>query len=283
VSVTDVGAAACVTERGQVLWRADVCRPVHHRPAVIGGSLWVACDDGEWTALDVKTGQARWRQTGRRVPADAVASDGVRGFIASADGAIEAVDETGRSLWTSHGGTAPFAAGDLVIASGAHGLVALEAATGERRWADARPVVALATDDARVFAARAAGDLVAWDSEGHPLWGVTLGAFAPGALSFAGDALTVGLASGDVVEVGASDGAEHSRKRLPAPLAAPVHAGVAVLQGREGCAVVLATAQTACANHQLRGAAIVRDSVLLLGPRDGRVLGFQLKLSARAR
>lgn len=280
VSITDTGAASCLVATGDELWRADVCRPVRHRPAVIGGSLWVACESGEWTALDVKTGRPRWKQAGRGVPVSALASDGPHGFIATADGLVTAIDETGTVQWSGTAGPRLCASGDaLATSNDERGVLVLQAASGDRMWSDEKPALALAGSDELIIAARAAGDLVAWDLlTGAVRWGVTLGAFAPDTLSVDDGRVTVGLLSGDVVTLDAIDGAEKQRVRLSGPLVAPVHERVAVVQGREGCALVLGTEQKICVDHQLRGSAVVRDGVLMLGPRDGRVLGYRLKI-----
>lgn len=282
VSVTDVGAASCLTPNGEPLWRADVCRPVRARPAVIGGSLWVACESGEWTALDLKTGKPRWKQAGRRAPVSPLQSDGVHGFLAAADGAVEAVDETGLEVWTATSGPRLWAGGDVIATSHPQrGVLVLQAATGDRMWSDDKPAVALGGNEELIVAARASGDVVAWDlASGHLRWGVTLGAIVPDTLLVEAATLTLGLQRGDLVELATLDGAARSRTALPAPLAAPVRHGVAVLQGREGCALVLAGGQTVCVDHQLRGSAVVRDGVLMLAPRDGRVLGYRLKPDA---
>ena len=285
VAITDVGAAACVTSTGDYAWRAEVCRPVRQRPTVVGGSLWVACDDGEWTAVDVKTGKARWKLTGRRAPAGPLMSDGLHGFIAGTDGVLEAVDETGAALWSRDAGSRLWAGSETVVASHEQrGITAFDARSGDRLWSDDKPAVAIAGTQDLVITARAAGDLVARNlSDGKVLWGVTLGAFAPDTLSVEGDEVTVGLQSRDVVTLSAADGSERSRATLSAPLAAPARQGAAALQGREGCAAILGTTQTVCVDHQLRGSPVVKSGVLMLAPRDGRVLGYKLEaLNRRA-
>ncbi len=279
ISVSDLGAATCIESSGKTAWRAEVCHPVRHRPAVIGGTLWVACENGEWHGVDVKSGRTRWKEPGRRTPTSALVSDGLRGFIAGTDGAVEAIDETGASQWHALAGPRLWAGADVLAAATADaGVAVFRAATGEPAWSAEKSVVALGGTDALVLAARASGDLVALDpANGELRWGVTLGAFAPDSLSTDGESVFVGLESGHVVELAAQGGGEKARTLLPAPLAAPVRHGVAVLQGRDGCAVVLASGQKICVEHQLRGSAIVHDGVLMLGPRDGRVLGFRLK------
>jgi len=277
VSVNDLGAATCIGAGGQVLWRADVCRPVRQRPAIIGGTLWVACENGEWHGLDVKSGRSRWKQPGRRAPVAALASDGLRGFIAGTGAMVEAIDETGASLWVARGSPPLWAGADAVAMSVGDAGVEVDDVHGTPLWSDPRPAVAIAGTDALVIAARASGDLAALDARtGEPRWGVTLGAFTPDSLSVDGERVFVGLQSGALVELSVEGGVEKSRTQLPAPLAAPVRHGVAVLQGREGCALMLAAGRTVCVDHQLRGSAVVNDGILMLGPRDGRVLGFRL-------
>lgn len=283
IAITDVGAAACITSTGDYGWRAEVCRPVRQRPTIIGGSLWVACDDGAWTAVDVKTGKLRWKLTGRRAPSGPLASDGPHGFITGTDGVLEAVDETGATLWTQDAGSRLWASGETVVASHEQlGVVAFHAASGDRLWSDEKPAVAIAGTEARVITARAAGDLVARDlSDGKVLWGATLGAFAPDTLSVEGDDVMVGLLSRQVVTLAAADGSEKARATFSAALAAPVRHGAAALQGREGCAAIIGTTQTVCVDHQLRGSPVVKGGVLMLAPRDGRVLGYKLEALTR--
>ncbi|MBL8950835.1 MAG: PQQ-binding-like beta-propeller repeat protein [Myxococcaceae bacterium] len=281
ISVNDLGAAVCIDAAGQTPWRAEVCHPVRHRPTIIGGTLWVACENGEWHGVDVKSGKPRWKQPGRRVPISGLASDGLRGFVAGDGGVVEVIDETGATQWSVRGGPRLAAGGDvLAVASLDGGLAVFDATHGGALWADEKAVVALAGTDGVVLAARAAGDVVAWDTKtGAPRWGVTLGAIVPDSLSVEGERIWVGLASREVVELSAVGGAEKGRFRLTGLLAAPVHAGVASVSGRDGCAVVLATGQNVCADHALRGSAVLLDGVLLLGPRDGRVLGFRPRRS----
>lgn len=284
VSVTDLGVVRCLSSAGDALWRAEVCKPVRQRPALVGGSLVIACDSGEWVALDVKTGKARWKLAGRRVPVAALRSDGLRGFVAGEANALEAIDETGLSLWTVTAGPRVFAAGDVVVASSPdQGVLALEAKTGARLWADDTPAIALGGNEQVIVVAHAAGDLVAYGAvDGKQRWAVTLGALASDTLSVEAGSVLIGLARPELVELSVETGTEKSRTALPQPLSAPVSSGVAALLGNEGCAALLGTQplQTVCVQHQLRGPAVVRDGVLLLGPRDGRVLGYKLKSAA---
>ncbi|HEX9037993.1 MAG TPA: PQQ-binding-like beta-propeller repeat protein [Ktedonobacterales bacterium] len=161
-------------------------------PAVVGGAVYLATEDGSIWALDAASGKPRWSFTrsagvGSQYGFDGYATvSGVNVFVSSDGGAVYALDiSTGRQRWVR---TWPHA-GDTIYAAPAvdAGLVfvpvggpdgggyALNAATGAIVWQvshvegfDALPLVA---NGVVYFASQAPGTLVALDEKsGAPRW-----------------------------------------------------------------------------------------------------------------
>jgi outer membrane protein assembly factor BamB len=98
------------TPSASVRWTYDTGGGVI-RPAVAGGTVYIASDDGTVTALDAATGRLRWTYT-------------PRSWISSELG-------TG---WETYVVSGPAVAGGTVCISGDGTVFALDAATGRLRW-----------------------------------------------------------------------------------------------------------------------------------------------------
>ena len=133
-------------------WTADMGANVHGAPALAGGKLVVACQDGRVAALDAKTGRKLWAcLPGNRARFESdVAAFGSSVYIGATDGRIFALDAaSGRHLrrWRPErvgavaGGlcvqpVALFGKRPLVFAGCTDGRVyCLDARTGRRYWA----------------------------------------------------------------------------------------------------------------------------------------------------
>lgn len=127
-------------------WETDVDAETTGRPAVAGGSVYVATDDGLF-AVDAADGGRRWHDSlADRIAVVPPVVDGGTVYVATyddlgrADEHVHALDaETGATEWAveaSPGTKSPLTvAGDTVFVA-EHGgrVVARDAATGERQW-----------------------------------------------------------------------------------------------------------------------------------------------------
>ncbi|KPK50871.1 MAG: hypothetical protein AMK72_01075, partial [Planctomycetes bacterium SM23_25] len=154
--VTHVPAQAA----GKVLWTWQAPGGASAAPVVVGGMVFIGCDDGAVCALDVANGGLKWTAyTGGQIKSPPAVWNG-RLYVGSGDGwvyAFEAV--TGRQLWRFRPGPAQRwipvygrlqstwpVAGGVVVAGGtvyaAAGIahydgtyvVALDAVTGQCKW-----------------------------------------------------------------------------------------------------------------------------------------------------
>jgi outer membrane protein assembly factor BamB len=244
---------------------------------VVGNSLWFACDDGEWVALNKEDGQPRWRQTGKKIPASSLISDGVHGFIASENGVVEAIDETGQRLWTQALGPLMWAQSETLISSNDRKVTAVEATTGKPLWHEEKSAAGIAGIDQHVALLGAEGGLSLVDlASGAVQWSGRLKNPLPATLTIDRGSIWVGTEDAEVVELSLDDGSQKSRTSLPEKLASPIQDGIAFMSGSSGCVRILDTQKQWCVDHPLRGKPIVDDGVLLVAPRDGRVLGFRV-------
>jgi outer membrane protein assembly factor BamB len=137
-------------QTGAVVWKAKTFT-TSGKPAVAGGALYVAADDGTVRAFDASTGQARWTFT-RTVGVSSqlgldgyVAVSGDTVYVTSDAGAVYALDAAnGKQRWLytlpppqTHIYTTPALAFGLVYIASAGfsgAIYALDSATGKPRW-----------------------------------------------------------------------------------------------------------------------------------------------------
>ena len=171
-----------------IRWRYEAGAPVPGNVSIVGDLVYASSDDGVLHALDVASGEARWRYApGSLVSAPTILDGSVYVFVDGNDlVALEA--STGSVLWSMPdiaGGPANPTAGDgaLFIPTDDGSIVALDAATGAERWRTAvsetsgaahRPAFA----DGRVFVASDGGGYVALEaSDGAIAWRFDTGLF----------------------------------------------------------------------------------------------------------
>ncbi len=148
------------------------------RPAVEGDTLYIASADGEVQARDISNGDLRWKQKLEQTVSGGVGVDYERLYLGTTEGVVIAFDLMGEELWrTQLSGEvlAPPASDDeIVIVQTYDGqLFALDAVTGEKRWAFSASVPRLTLrgtstpliDGPLVFAGLANGRVVALDKE----------------------------------------------------------------------------------------------------------------------
>lgn len=207
VSTSDENLYALDGATGRELWRfsiQDTSKPfaIFSDPVIDAGVLYAGCTRDAFFALDAATGQVKWRiDVSGWASAPALANGTLYFGGRSVDGRsknyIYAVDEsTGQEKWkvpVQPDGLqdTPAVAGGMVFASTwREGLIALDAATGKKKWQYAAgsailtsPAVAYdtvyITDD---------GSLIALDmATGQQKWTIGDGGFATTAPVIAGD------------------------------------------------------------------------------------------------
>ena len=141
-SLTGVSAAT-VPDELELLWTFEAGESIDSSAAIADGTVYVGAYTGELIALDLDTGDVRWRYKasermgiGESSPA---VGDG-RVFIGDLAGVLHAVDAaTGEALWTyaTQGEikSSPVLVGDRVLVGSYDGyLYGLDAASGELAW-----------------------------------------------------------------------------------------------------------------------------------------------------
>jgi hypothetical protein len=152
-------------------------RTIQSSPAIADGLVFVGSRDAHVYALDLATGERRWR-TGDPPPwiiTSPAVADG-RVFAGSSDGRfVQALDaRTGRELWRARVPSNVFASPSLadstVYAADVDGtLVALDVATGRERWRTMLGAGGYSTptpDDGMLFVGSDDGSLVAFRAAG---------------------------------------------------------------------------------------------------------------------
>jgi len=134
-------AVSSLPEKPKLLWQfAAGDDGFEGTAAIVGGTVFAGCLDGNLYAIDLQGGEKRWKfETGLGFTA-APAVRGGRVYIGDVDGCFHAIDaRTGQELWKHqteaeinsganfHGDRVVFGSQDAV-------LYCLEAATGERVW-----------------------------------------------------------------------------------------------------------------------------------------------------
>jgi outer membrane protein assembly factor BamB len=160
----------------RVLWQASVgnAGTAVFEPAVVGGDVLTAAENGTVVRLDAATGNERWRVTIPARLSGGVAATERLIVVGSYEGDVFTLDEEGRVLWrarvTSEVLTAPVIADDVVVVRSADSRVfAFDARDGRRRWLYQRAAPSLSVRaptgivvrGGHVFAGFAGGKLVA--------------------------------------------------------------------------------------------------------------------------
>jgi outer membrane protein assembly factor BamB len=201
------GLVALDASSGAVRWRASDEGRAVTRPALRDRRAYVGQYGGSVRALDVADGSERWRASvpERRVLAPTALADVV--VVPDRTGVTALDPGSGEELWRHRldgaDVDAPVAAtGETVVvatelgADGRDGVLALNAATGERRWArfdvDARRAPTVAGDVVLVPAARGVRALSL--SDGADLWRHPTG-IPPSTVSVAGGTVYVAAES----------------------------------------------------------------------------------------
>ncbi|WP_311044666.1 serine/threonine-protein kinase [Streptomyces sp. ID38640] len=149
--VTAAVSAGLLSDRPadpRLRWRYTTGKAVTSTPAVVDGVVYIGSDDKNVYALDAATGKRKWAfaADNRVRSSPAVADGGV--YVGSADGSVYALDAaTGNRQWTFDTGNSAFdinttwvesspAVADKVVYVGSFDYVsALDAATGDEKWA----------------------------------------------------------------------------------------------------------------------------------------------------
>ncbi|WP_433431195.1 PQQ-binding-like beta-propeller repeat protein [Nonomuraea sp. CA-141351] len=169
---------------GALRWSHQIGDMVTDGPIRVGGTMYAATW-GRIVALDAARGRTRWSR--RAIGTSGLAVDRRTVYAATDRGLLIALDAaSGRTRWRARTigffrDVIPHAAGDLVYAAGADGVVALDAGSGERRWrfrVDGRTGIAgvATTADTVYVASQEDGRLHALDRiTGRPKWSFETG------------------------------------------------------------------------------------------------------------
>jgi outer membrane protein assembly factor BamB len=139
------GIVYALSADGHPLWLYDVGAPVHSRPTVVGGIVYLGAQDGLLRALDSGSGDLIWSaDVGGQMGASSPVSDGNIVAIGNTDGAVRAFDALdGQLIWgfdskgpKGPGGSTHLRLGDdlLFVGSPLWRIHALDLATGAPRW-----------------------------------------------------------------------------------------------------------------------------------------------------
>jgi outer membrane protein assembly factor BamB len=141
-SEAEKGLFALAAVTGDEVWHFEPEEPGLFTPAIVDDTLYVGGDGGDVYAIDVATGEERWKSTVSSAwSTPAVADDAV--FVQTMAGSLACLDrETGDIRWeaaTPASWCSPVIAGDTVYVGAEAlwfemGLYALDRATGEQRW-----------------------------------------------------------------------------------------------------------------------------------------------------
>jgi outer membrane protein assembly factor BamB len=144
-----------VSTAGVLLWKTDLTPDFDQNSALSGGGLsvdgatvYATTGYGEVVALETATGLVLWRQRLGSVPSSAPLASGGAVYVSSRDGSVWAMaSEDGRVLWTDNSNQS------MASLSGA---------------------AAPAIGDGRVYIPVGAGDLLAFDTQGTPVWSASI-------------------------------------------------------------------------------------------------------------
>lgn len=164
----------------ELKWKFETKDGIYSSPTVAGGIVYVGSRDGNFYALDSKTGQEKWRfETGNAVRSSSAIAKGVV-YFGSHDGSLYAVEsETGKEKWRFKTGrgveSSPVIAEGLVYFGSFDGnLYAVESESGKEKWrfekgdmVGSSPAIA----DGTVYFGSYDGYLYAVDSKtGEEIW-----------------------------------------------------------------------------------------------------------------
>jgi len=178
------------TGQARVVWHASVgaAKAYVFRPALQGGTLYVASASGQLVRLDAATGKEAWRTDTKERLSGGVGADADLVLVGTAKGLVLAYGPDGKARWRAPVSSevlgAPRAAEGVVVARTADGrLFGLDATTGKRNWEHQTnlPTLLLRMQPSVTFtrklalAGLAGGRLLALDiATGTPAWETVL-------------------------------------------------------------------------------------------------------------
>ncbi len=160
----------------RVKWQANIgkANEAAFVPAVAGGSVFAAAEDGTVVRLEALSGRELWRVKVPSRLSGGVGSDGRLVVVGSYQGEVIALEDDGRTRWRARVSSEvlapPVVTDDLVVVRSADGRVfALDATDGRRRWLyqraapplAVRSVAGLVVREGYVFVGFSGGKLVA--------------------------------------------------------------------------------------------------------------------------
>lgn len=174
----------------RTLWQASVgnAQDAVFSPALAGGSVYAAANDGTLARFDADSGKQIWRINAGTRLSGGVGADANLVAVASNKGEVLAFDVSGNPLWkalvTSEVLAAPQVAGDVVVVRSADSRIfGLDAKDGKRKWyyqrtaptLTVRTPAGISVSQGVVYAGFAGGKLVAINlSNGAVRWEATV-------------------------------------------------------------------------------------------------------------
>lgn len=135
----------------QVAWKAQIGSGggIGFAPTIVNGAVFAATPDGTVAKVDLQTGAVLWKTSADKRLAAGAGSDGVITAVATREGMVIALDETGQVKWRAQASSdvsiPPIVGnGVVIVRSGDYRLQAFNAQTGDRIWSVQRPGPALA-------------------------------------------------------------------------------------------------------------------------------------------
>jgi len=238
-------------------------------PVVVDRTIVIGAGDGNVYALDLTTGQERWRvKTGGKVRATPSVKDGIV-VVGGWDGRVYAIElATGKMRWVHHTvgdtldlkregydrraiqSTAAIAEGNVFFGSRDDGFYAVDFATGERKWRSSHRtswvVGSPAVREGRAYVGSSDGHFIhaVEVASGRELWRTPVGSNVLSSPVLTGDLLVVGTGNtnagrGELLALEAATGV--MRWRLPlgdAVWSSPVVVGNEIFIGCDDGGVV---------------------------------------------
>lgn len=181
LSTGNAGWGPDITAPFDTLWhmRSNAGREFFSSPALVDGTLYFGCNDGNLRAVDAVTGSVKWTFGTACGICGEPAVNSTTVYFGGQDGVVYAIDRfSGNELWSSGLGYHVFCdtgilSDTLIVTGNSMGKVcALNARTGEPVWDDEIGGIVLGpviVDSIIIFSTEG-GKIAAFDPSGNQLW-----------------------------------------------------------------------------------------------------------------
>jgi outer membrane protein assembly factor BamB len=294
------GVAACeLPEKLAVRWTFEAAEAIESSPAISGGGVFVGSDDGHLYAIDLATGELRWKFDTSAKPDQPMMVRGSptvhRGavYVGNDDGTLFALGAAdGKERWRFRAEAEIISAanivGDSLVFGAYDDVVRCLSLDGKLKWeyaTEGRVHATPAIADGRVLVAGCDGMLRAIDlRSGRQVEQVELGAYAGASPATAGSACYIGTFGERVVAADWKAGRllwhyEHETRKFPYLSSAAVTDRAVFIGGRDKYLRALdrATGRLLWEHRtgaRVEGSPVVSGGRVYIGSGDGRVYGL---------